>query len=84
MATGFVYVLHFSRGYPRGDKAPARHYVGGALDPGSRLSAHTSPLVQAAKAVGITVSLGHVRVGSRGEERRIRRAAPRRKILRDL
>jgi hypothetical protein len=73
MATGFVYVLHFSRGYPRGDKAPVRHYVGWALDPAARLAAHTSPLVQAAKASGITITLGHVREGSRGDERRIKR-----------
>lgn len=70
---GFVYTLHFSRPYEH-----ARHYTGWALDPERRVAEHlsgngkASPLVRAALADGIEVTVAYIRPGDRFLERRIK------------
>ena len=68
---GTVYILHFEPSYRH-----ARHYVGWALDPDSRIAAHlagnASPLVRAAVAAGVQVSVAALLPGSRYLERRLK------------
>lgn len=68
---GTVYILHFEPAYRH-----ARHYVGWALDPDARIAAHlagnASPLVRAAVAAGVQVSVAALLPGSRYLERRLK------------
>lgn len=70
---GFVYVLHLSR--PVGDHA--RHYCGWAKDVESRLADHRhgrgARLTAHAVSLGIGLTLGFVMVGTRADERRVKR-----------
>ena len=68
-----IYLLHFSTPYHH-----ARHYLGTAPDVGDRLDEHLrgqgSPLVKAAVASGIEVSLVRVwKSGGRRAERKLKR-----------
>ena len=68
---GTVYILHFEPAYRH-----ARHYVGWALDPDARIAAHlagnASPLVRAAVAAGVHISVAALLPGSRHLERRLK------------
>jgi predicted GIY-YIG superfamily endonuclease len=69
---GTVYLLHFEPAYRH-----ARHYVGWASDVDARVALHRrghgSPLIAAAVAAGVEITLAATFDGSRHLERRLKR-----------
>lgn len=70
---GTVYLLHFSAPYRH-----ARHYTGYTDNLLARLAVHATGhgarLIAVARAAGITFTLARIRVGTRADERSIKKA----------
>jgi predicted GIY-YIG superfamily endonuclease len=75
---GYVYLIHFDA--PIGtSRHSAQHYVGWALDPHERLTAHTlgygAKITRyASKVARVGMMLAAAEIGSRYDERRVKRS----------